>query len=98
MPYRSHSFQRAYHIFVGSIAVLYLALVLLFVIGYVSNRNRVQEIQQNRVELCQDQNMRHDQAVIRVHNSGLSPEGRQVTLSILDAIIPVRDCKNALNK
>lgn len=52
MPYRENSFKKAYHIFVGAIALLYLVLALALLVGYLANKRRGEEGQKARQALC----------------------------------------------
>lgn len=64
------------------------------------------EIQQQRLEVCKDQNSKHDNTVTKLNDAALFDENsrkteagkaevrrrRDVTIALIDAITPVRDC------
>jgi hypothetical protein len=53
----------------------------------------LREIQQQRREVCVSQNRRHDATLERLKTSGISPAGRQLTTNLVDALLPVQNCR-----
>lgn len=93
-------------------AWLFLLSVLLLVttvVSYNENRDRVDDIQRSRIELCERQNMRHDRAIIAVNrliNRPASPrrhvtpaqrlQAAQQVRAVVDAMVPRQNCRVVL--
>lgn len=90
MPYRDSSFRRAYRIFVGAIALLYLVLATALVLGYFTNKRRAQEGQKARLALCQlkgdfEQRLKSDRRNLRLSISFAKSHPKSELTPIINA-------------
>jgi hypothetical protein len=78
---------------------------------YFANKERVSDIQDQRVAFCEEQNDRHDNTIkeidkqtekrkkelpARLHDS--LDERRNSTVLLVNVLAPKRDCKNAITQ
>lgn len=72
--------------------VAFSIIALLTATALVGFGYALREIQQQRREICESQNRRHDATLERLKNSDISPAGKQLTTSLVDALLPVQNC------
>jgi hypothetical protein len=73
--------------------VAFAVIALLTAISLVGFAYALREIQQQRREICESQNRRHDNTISRVENSTFrSAETKRVTINLINALVPVQDC------
>jgi hypothetical protein len=71
--------------------VITLCVLASMIFAYRSNRDRIADIQTSRLQTCERQNARHMHAVLVAQRSDV--HNRDLVIALLDAIIPLQDCK-----
>lgn len=67
--------RKSYYLLVGATVGLYLAVVGLFIVGWISNNNRISDIQKSRVASCE----RTYKGISEVFAPFIKPPGKRTT-------------------
>lgn len=89
----------------------YLLLVISVSLLYFANKERVNDIQNQRISLCEDQNNKHDNTIkeinkqVAIRKKSLSAkarvaldERRNQTVLLINVLAPKRDCQKVINQ
>lgn len=86
-------FSRWFRAGLAIVAVIGLtSTIALIGFGYA-----LREIQQQRRDVCESQNRRHDSTLKAVESAKFrTPETKQVTIKLINSLVPVQDCKKSV--